>query len=171
MYRVLIPLVALATVTLSGCIKQHPMNAAEFRQAVPGSFSGKYETYEVKRPFSKVAETFRKNGDKCLDKTIETVSSGYMNYQRIVTNYNPTVVITKSRAELHLQQLHETGVMNVTEVPPGGYYLLVVDATPIDKQTTRIEMYRPAMGFGNLIGAIKGWTDGSNTGCPDMTDL
>jgi len=146
------------------------MTADEFRQAVPGSFSAKHETYEVDRPLSKVAAVFKQNGKKCLDKTIETVSSGYMNYQRIVTNYNPTVVVGKQRAELHLQQLHETGVMYIGDVPEGGYFMLVVDATPVDKNTTRIDMYRPAWGFGNLIGAIRGWTDGSNTGCPDLTD-
>jgi len=155
---------------LTGCMTKHPMTAVEFREAVPGSFSARHETYEVQRPLAAVAETFRKNGKKCLDKTIESVSSGYMNYQRIVTDYNPTVVIGKDRAELHLQQFHETGVMYVTEVPKGGYYMLVVDATPVDKNTTRIDMYRPAFGFGNLIEAVRGWTDGSNSGCPDLTD-
>lgn len=161
---------ACAVVLLAGCSGKKPMTAAEFREAVPGSFSARHEAYQVDRPLSKVADIFRKNGQKCLDKTIESVTSGYMNYQRVVTNYNPTVVITKDRAELHLQQMHETGVMYIGDVPEGGYFMLVVDATPIDKNTTRIDIYRPAWGFGNLIAAVRGWTDGSNTGCPDMTD-
>jgi len=162
--------VLVVLLALVGCAGKKPMTAAEFREAVPGSFSARHETYQVDRPLSKVADTFRKNGSKCLDKTIETVSSGYMNYQRIVTDYNPTVVIRKDRAELHLQQFHETGVMYIGDVPEGGYFMLVVDATPIDKNTTQIDIYRPAWGFGNLLAAVRGWTDGSNTGCPDMTD-
>lgn len=164
-------LIVYITVLLSACVGHHPQSAAEFRQSVPGSLTGKVETFEVERPFSEIAETFQKKAPKCLDVTVETTSQTNMSYQYIVTNYNPTVMVNKEAAELHLQQHHEKGVLNVTKEPEGGYYLLVVDARPVDNNTTRIDMYRPAIGFGVLIEAVKGWATGENLGCPDMTKL
>lgn len=86
-----------------------------------------------------------------------------------MTKYNPTVIHTKKRAELHLQQVHEKGVMNVSKVPPMGYYLMVVDAVPISKNETRIDYYGPSMGVDTITKAIKGWAKGTNMGCPDLT--
>jgi len=154
---------------LSGCVGKMPQNADEFRQALPGAFMGKVETFDVNRPFHEVAATFQEMAPKCLDITIKTVSQTYMSYQVIVAKYTPTVVVTDERAELHLQELHESGVLNVYKEPENGHYLLVTDAIPIDANTTKITMYRPAMGQDVLIRAIKGWATGDNVGCPDLT--
>ncbi|HJY75971.1 MAG TPA: hypothetical protein VKE95_05030, partial [Burkholderiales bacterium] len=56
-----------------------------------------------------------------------------------------------------------------SKVPPGGLYYLVADATPVDKGTTRIDIYAPSMGTDTLVRAITGWATGDNLGCPDMT--
>jgi hypothetical protein len=88
-----------------------------------------------------------------------------------VTAYKPTVVVNNERAELHVQQTHEKGVLNVTEVPDGGYYLLVADAYPIDNSHTRLELFGPSRGYDVLIRAVKGWASGENLGCPDMTKI
>ncbi|HEY9052168.1 MAG TPA: hypothetical protein VIQ03_11525, partial [Gammaproteobacteria bacterium] len=101
--------------------------------------------------------------------TIETVSQSSTSYSRIVTRYNPTVTITDKRAELHLQQNYESGVMTVSKVPPGGYYLFVVDATPIGKNKSKVDIYGPTMGYDTVIKAFKGWATGKNLGCPDLT--
>jgi hypothetical protein len=158
----------LCTIWLSGCIS-HPQTAEEFRKAVPGAFSAKVETFEVDRPFNLVAGTFQKMGPTCLAKTIKTVSQTNMSYQVIVTTYKPTVLVTEKKAELHVQQHHEQGVVNVSKEPDGGYYLLVADARPINQTKTRIELYRPSMGHGVLIQAVKNWATGENVGCPDLT--
>jgi len=158
----------LCAIWLSGCIS-HPQTAEEFRKAVPGAFSAKVETFEVDRPFNQVAGTFQKMGPTCLAKTIKTVSQTNMSYQVIVTTYKPTVLVTEKKAELHVQQHHEQGVVNVSKEPDGGYYLLVADARPINQTKTRIELYRPSMGHGVLIQAVKNWATGENVGCPDLT--
>ena len=158
----------LCTIWLSGCIS-HPQTAEEFRKAVPGAFSAKVETFEVDRPFNQVASIFQKMGPACLAKTIKTTSQTNMSYQVIVTTYKPTVLVTEKKAELHVQQHHERGVVNVSKEPEGGYYLLVADAQPIDQTKTRIELYRPSMGHGVLIQAVKNWATGENVGCPDLT--
>jgi len=158
----------LSVLALSGCVS-HPQSAEEFRKAVPGAFSAKVETIEVDRPFSQVASTFQKMGPNCLSKTIKTTSQTNMSYQVIVTTYKPTVVVTGKKAELHVQMHHEQGVLNVSKEPAGGYYLLVADAQPVTQTKTRIDLYRPSMGHGVLIQAVKNWATGENIGCPDLT--
>lgn len=163
----------LFAAALSGCavMTGHPQTAEEFRTAVPGAFLGEVETFEVNRPFNEVADTFQKKAPECLHMTIKTTSQTHMSYQVIVTTYNPTVLVGADKAELHLQQHHEAGVLNVTKEPEGGYYLLVADAYPVSKNTTRVELFRPSVGYDVLIKGIKGWASGDVLGCPDLTKI
>ncbi len=158
----------LFTVMVSGCVS-HPQTAEEFRKAVPGAFMAKVETFEVNRPFSQVANTFQKMAPQCLSKTIKTTSQTRQSYQVIVTTYTPTVLVSGNKAELHVQQHHEQGVLNVSKEPRGGYYLMVADAQPVNKEKTRVDLYRPSMGFDPMVKAIRGWATGDNVGCPDLT--
>ena len=64
-----------------------------------------------------------------------------------MTKYTATVAVTTERAEIHVQEKHEKGVMAVYEEPEAGHYLMVVDATSLGKNKTQIEFYRPSMGF------------------------
>ena len=130
---------------------------------------GKVETFEVNRPFSDVDKTFHKKAPECLNVSVKTTSKTRQSYQVIVTDYKPTVLVTEEKAELHVQQHHAAGVLNVTEEPNGGYYLLVADAFPLDKKRTRVDIYGPSTGQDVLIKAIKGWATGENIGCPDLT--
>ena len=101
----LITAIIFSLVFISGCaIKPHPQNASEFRKALPGSMFGKTETFTVNRNIKNVDNSFKKMAPKCLKKRVKSTSSGYMHYQVIVTDYNPTVVKGKNRVELHLQQ-------------------------------------------------------------------
>ena len=160
--------IALSLFVLAGCVS-HPQTAEEFRKAVPGASFAKVETFDVDRPFDQVAGTFKKMGPDCLSKTIKTTSQTNMSYQVIVTTYKPTVVVAEKKAEMHLQQHFDQGVMTVSKEPAGGYYLLVADAQPIGKNKTRVDLYRPSMGHGVIIQAVKNWATGENVGCPDLT--
>lgn len=159
----------LAAILLSGCVTSHPQNAREFRAAVPGAFMAKTEKYVVNQPYEKVAARLKKMAPKCLNVTVKTVSQTNHSYQVIVTEFKPTVIAGKDRAELHVQQHHAQGVMNVTKEPAGGYYLMVFDIIKVDKNTVRVEYYGPSRGSETMIKAIKGWIDGKNVGCPDLT--
>lgn len=161
----------LGAVLLAGCVSQLPQNAEEFRKAVPGAFMAKTETVEVSRPFREVAANFKKRAPECLDVTVEMTSQTTTSYQHIVTAYKQTVVVTQQRAELHVQQDHKTGVLKVHAEPPGGHYLLVADAYPVESNRTRLELYGPSKGYDVLIRAVKGWASGENLGCPDMTKI
>jgi hypothetical protein len=59
--------------------------------------------------------------------------------------------------------------MKVTKEPEGGYYLMVFDAIRAGKNTTRIDYYGPSRGQDTMVKAIKGWANGENVGCPDLT--
>lgn len=167
-YRVLLA-AAATTIVLSGCVGHMPQSADEFRKEIPGAFLGEVEKFDVNRSFTDIGKTFKKMAPKCLDVRITSTSQTNTSYQVIVTKWNPTVKITEQKAELHIQQLHEQGVMNVYTVPPNGYYMMVVDAIPLGKNKSQVTMYRASVGNEVLIKAIKGWAAGKNIGCPDLT--
>ena len=169
MKRLMLLAAFCAVPALTGCATSHPQTAEEFRQAVPDAFTAKKETFEVERPFDEVASTFQKMAPKCLNVRVKTTSQTRTSYQVIVTQYKPTVLVSAGKAELHVQQEHVQGVMNVTAVPEGGYYLMVADAYPIDSKRTGVDLYRPAFGHDVLVRAAKGWATGENVGCPDFT--
>jgi len=171
MKRSVLTIFALLGVLLSGCAMKYPQTAAEFRRDIPKSSFGEVESYTVKRSFNKISATFKKQAHKCLSKRITSTSSGYMHYQVIVTAYKPTLRLGKNKLELHLQQHHESGVLNIQKMPKGGYYYLVADASRVNARKTKIDLYYPSMGSDVIIKAIKDWVTGKNVGCPDMTKM
>lgn len=162
-----IPVLVLLGIT--GCAGKMPQSADEFRQALPGAFMGELETYEVDRASADIGKTFQQYAPRCLNVRLETRSQTSMSYQYIVTQYTPTVVINNERAELHIQEKHEQGVMAVYEEPAAGHYLMVIDATSIGDNRSRIDIYRPSMGFDAMLKAVKNWIEGTDVGCPDLT--
>ena len=163
----------VAVVALLGAVACAPMpeTAEEFRKAVPGAVMAKTDSYEVNRSIKDVAATFRRKAPECLNVSVRTVSQTTTSYQNILTEYKPTVVVNGERAELHVQQLHKTGVMYPSKPPEGGIYLLVADAYPLPGNRTRIQTYGPSKGYDVLYRAVRGWASGDNVGCPDMTKI
>jgi len=161
-------LIAFTLLLFTGCIS-HPQTAQEFRVAIPDAFMAEVETIVVDKPLSEVAKNFKKRAKKCLDVKIKTVSQSSTSYQVLIANYHPTLISNTKKVELHLQRHYESGVMNVSQEPKNGYYLLVVDAIPISNNKTKIVFYRPSMGFDSLIRSIKGWASGKTLACPDLT--
>jgi hypothetical protein len=159
-----------AALLVQGCA-QMPQSAEEFRKAAPGAFMGKTESYEVGRPMRDVAAAFRRKAPECLNVAVRTVSRTSTSYQNILTEYKSTVVVGAGRAELHVQQLHNTGVVYPSKPPEGGAYIVVADAYPVDGRRTRIQLYGPSRGYDVLYRAIRGWATGENLGCPDMTKI
>ena len=142
----------------------------QFGKAVPGAMLAKTDTYEVNRSYRDVASTFQRKAPECLNMAVRTVSQTTTSYQNIVTEYTPTVNVTEQRTELHVQQLHKTGVIYPSKPPAGGIYLFVADATPQGNKT-RIQIYGPSKGYDVLHRAVRGWATGENLGCPDMTKI
>jgi hypothetical protein len=159
----------VSCIVLAGCAQNYPQNAQEFREAIPGAFMAKVQTFEAKRPLRDVAKTFQARASECLNVSVRSVSQSSTSYQNILTVYHATVVSNPQKAELHLQRDFKSGVLVPGKVPPGGLYMVVADATPIDKSRTRIDIYGPSVGTDTLVRAITGWATGENLGCPDMT--
>ncbi len=162
-------LLAVALLVLAGC---GPTNADEFRKAVGGSSSSHiattYETYEVPRPFKDVTATLRQKSEQCLDKTVHVICTNCIGKgEKGLQIWKPTFVSTSQRTEVHLQ-LKRTDIKEIG-TPPNGIYEIVLDATPLDKNRTRIEIYRLRPNKKFIHDAMKQWTLGNAVGCPDLT--
>ena len=162
-------LVAAGAIMLAACAVQHPQNAEEFRQFVPTSSFAKVQTFEANRPFREVAKTFQAKAPECLNLAVRTRETSATSNINVLTTYKPTVVVTEKRAEVHVQRSLKGNVIVPGTPPAGGDYFIVADATPLDRNRTRIDIYAPKMGSTTIVRAITGWATGENVGCPDMT--
>lgn len=149
---------------LTSCAMVMPQNAQEFRDATATAYTIKKEILVVDRSFQAVLEDFKRHYDRCLSVNVKRVS----NTSVIFTDYRPTLKVSEKKAELYLQYQHRGGVINVLKIPPGGYYALVVDIVAAGKNRTDISMFRPTFGYSALNRAIRGWADGTISGCPDL---
>ena len=169
-----LPLIAVALL-LVGCGTM-PQNAEEYRQqtlqakrAGLGIFGVSAETFEVARPFQEVSSTLQKKSGECLARTIRwtATSAQYINTRSGVDTFKPTFIAKSNRAELHVQlkrsAVHEVGA------PPDGSYRIVLDATPLAAKRTRIDIYMNSADDSLLGKALRGWVQGDNLGCPDLT--
>jgi hypothetical protein len=163
-WKLLAPIAALAA-----CAVQHPQNAEEFRQYVPGATFGKVQSFEANRAFRDVAKTFQAKAPECLNIAVRTVETSSTSNINVLTTYKPTVVVSEKRAELHVQRSLKGNVIVPGKPPKGGDYFVVADATPLERNRTRIDIYSLSMGATALVRAITGWATGENVGCPDMT--
>ena len=160
--------VALALL-VSACSIQYPQSAEEFRQQIPGAFMGSVQTFEAKRSFREVAKTFQAKAPECLNVKVRVSSQTGTSVSNILYTYKPTVKASDKKAEVHVQRHMDGNVIVPGKEPPGGLYFVVADATPIDRNRTKIDIYGPSRGADALINAIRGWATGENVGCPDMT--
>lgn len=153
-----------------GCAVNFPQTAQEFREQVPGATFGQKKSFEAKRSFREVARTFQAKAPECLSVSVRTVSRTSTSYQSVLETYKPTVLVSREKAEIHVQRHYQGGgVIIPGKEPEGGLYVLVADATPIERSRTRIDIYAPTRGADAMIRAITGWATGENVGCPDMT--
>src|SRR5262245_56477534 len=104
-HRVTRSTVMLGALWLAGCGVSHPQTAAEFRTAVTGAYTATKDTFEVERPLAQVAASFQRLASDCLDRTIKTTEhQPGVSYSAVTTSYKPTVRVTATNAELHVQQ-------------------------------------------------------------------
>jgi hypothetical protein len=169
-----ITLFAVVAVALSvgGCGGM-PKNAGEFREftakreKVLGPIAVSRESFEVARPFRDVSSTLEKKANECLKMAVRwTVRSG-LSTRSGIDVYKPTFVGGASKAELHVQ-LKRSGVVEVG-APSDGAYRVVLDATSVTAQRTRIEIYTNSVDDRLLQRTLHGWATGERMGCPDLT--
>lgn len=171
--KVFVRMLTLGTfaLLLSGCGGM-PKNAEEFRQgALNSPFKNTFnlvETYEVARPFPDVSATLQKRAKECLALTYDwTVNDRrYVNTRSGTTTYKPTFIASAKRAEVHVQK-KSTGTIEIG-APEAGGYRIVLDATPLAKNRTRIVTYASSAEADLFKKAMRGWVTGDNPGCPDL---
>ena len=135
------------------------------------------ETYVVKRPFQQVVDSYKQRAPVCLNQTITTHG-----YQQNGQSYKNTVHFPTSawKAYVNATNKHMECTLqwrsldaNVIEVydPPNkyGHYHMLVDAYPVDQNTTRIVLSKALTVSDVVVQATKNWATGENMGSPDMT--
>ena len=169
MYPMRLIFLALA-VAVGGCASQ-PKTADQLRDNVKHNamFSGR-DVFEVKRPYRQVSDTLKKKWLECLDSTTSASfhrggnTIGSANYI-----YRPKVADTPQRTELTLQQkVSGTGITQLGGPPPDGFFVLVTDVYPVDRNTTRVDVQKHVPGFAGAMKAVRSWAEGTNMGCPDL---
>ncbi len=157
---------SILLVSLMGC--SMPQTAPQFRDMMQSSMFGRVENLQVERPFPEVAKTFQDLAEHCLTvRTSNTIHTNRVN-SIVRQRFKPTLHIQKNTLELHVQQTFISGATNLDE-PEGGAYLVVADATPINRDHTQVDLYGIKTRGRKLYKAVRGWATGEVTGCPDLS--
>ncbi len=157
-------------VLLFGCASQSK-TADELRDNVKNkaTFSSR-EVFEVKKPYRQVSDTLRKKWLECLDSTATgSIHRGGNTFGTQTNIYKPKAAVTEQRTELTLQhKVTGTGITQLGGPPPEGFFIIVTDVYPADKNTSRVDVQKHMPGYEGVMKAVRNWAEGTNMGCPDL---
>ncbi len=160
---------AFVAVLLAGCGSMPKTAELLIQNVKDGKMMSEKDVFEVKRPLSQVTEVFKKKADECFHQDlIRTWREGGLDRRQVVA-FKPKMIVGKQHTRLTLQSKITEGSTELGDIPPDGWYFLVVDAYPLDKNTTRVESYFQQTGYRGAFTAVKLWASGKNMGCPDLT--
>ena len=168
MTRTLFIAFAFSVTLLTGCGTFPRTPDILVQNAKDGTMFSDKDEFVVKRPIEQVADVFKKKSAECLNIQVTRTWKGNGILHKEVLAYKPSLTVDKQRVRLMLQ----TKVLNNPDLagpPPDGWYMMVADAYPVDKNTTRVESYVQWPGENIVFKAVKHWANGTNMGCPDMT--
>src|SRR5262249_57385749 len=125
----------------------------------------KKETIVVDRGLDEVYRTLEARTAPCLDVEVKrTANVGYV--ERSSSDYNPTLQRTgPDAAEFSLQVVHNPRAVG-ENAPPGGLYIMAVDLKRAGDGRTQLVLYRPTIGFKEIVRSFTAWAEGSSTDCP-----
>lgn len=146
-----------------------PQTREEFVKAVAdGAKMTTVETFTVDQSFGRIYGLLEEKSSSCLDVLVKR--SGFVGNQMHVTSsdYNPTLrKVGRGRAQFALQVVHRP--RGIGHKPPaGGLFVMAADITAVGKNKTRIDLYRPKMGFGKIRKALHKWAAGEDARCPKI---
>ena len=168
-YRALF-VVFLSALFLAGCGSMPKTPDLLVENAKGGKMFSEKDTFEVKQSLASVTAVLKGKLSECFKKQIEVNYWQYGTYHHDVYMFTPKLSASKEKARLTLQKMNDSvGTANLGGMPPEGWYMMVVDAYPVDKGTTRVETYFQDTDNKNVFTAVKAWMTGTNTGCPDLT--
>src|SRR5262245_42150198 len=152
----------------AACIQQ-PQTREEFRAAVSnGAFSAKTEQFMINKSFKQAVPLLTAKTDTCLNKVVERHMMQGMYQEHTRSTYRAMVVTpAANRAELTMQVMHNPRGVGPAP-PPGGYYLLAADIEEATPNSIRVSLYRPTLGHGDTVDAIRSWLNGKDDACPRL---
>jgi aspartate/methionine/tyrosine aminotransferase len=158
----------MAIVMLVACVQQ-PQTRQEFRAAVSkGAFSAKAESFTVNRNFQQAVSKLSAKTKECFNKVVERHMSQGMYQEHTRSTYRASVQTpTAKRAEFTMQVLHNPRGVGA-DPPPGGFYMFVADLEAISPDSFRVDLYRPTLGHGDTVDAVRDWLNGKDNACPKL---
>jgi hypothetical protein len=166
-----LPLIAVVFL-VGGCaiggVGGPPQNAEDLRVLVRLSPFKSVETFEVARSFQDVTSTLRKKDKECLAVIVNWQCTNCIFKTTGTITFKTTLVTNANRTELHFQRKGGSGGHEIG-APPDGPYRIVLDAFPAGSNRTKIDLYVRSIDDNRLRDAFRGWVQGTNLGCPDMT--
>ena len=173
MSRIFHPTILIITALLmSGCITMPRSADLMVKSAKSGDLFTNKEIFEVSRSHSTVAKVLKKQANKCLSRDVsktEPTPGNRLVSRTMVMGYTPEVSVSKKHTRVTVQEKTKSGAKDVGGPPPKGWYMMVVDAYPVSKKKTRIEVYYNTKSpFPAILAATKHWAAGTNMGCPDF---
>lgn len=162
-----IPILLIAA-CIFGCVTI-PQTTNEVREAVKsGASMTKMDNQDINRKFIAVFNDVKFNADKCLNVVVtEWVpsSTGTNLGHNASTKFRSHTEKTSSETgEMVLQMDKKTS----SKMPEGGYFVILADIEAVSADKTRLTIYGPSMGYGNLFEAISSWAKGKNRECPKL---
>jgi hypothetical protein len=154
---------------LTGCGSMPRTPDILVQNAKSESMFSEKDVFVVKRPINQVADVFRKKSTECLNVTVTRSWWDNGVYRQELRTYKPSMTVDKQRVRLMLQTKVVSGSTELGGPPPDGWYMLVADAYPEGKNSTRVELYVQWTGDKIAFKAVKHWANATSMGCPDMT--
>lgn len=163
MNKLWIGLLLLVSIISTGCTGIVTQNKDEYKTSTSVSL----DSYVVNRPYAKVTATMKSKAKECLDMKLKRRSCSGNNCSDDYITYTPTLEYTAKKTELSVQ-IDAPYTFRWWKEPPGGKYILSAVITPTDVNKTKLDVYRPWIGYDLIQSAVRNWAEGSNPDCPNL---
>jgi len=159
------------TLLLVGCITMPETPEILIKNVKDGGIYTEKDIFVVNKPISQIAAVLKNKSAECLQQkvslTMQDASPGIKLNRKEVHVYTPKVTVKNYHVRLTLQEKVTEGATQLGNPPPDGMYMMVVDAYPIDKNSTRVESYIQSGGR-SAFKAVKLWATGKDMSCPNL---
>lgn len=122
----------------------------------------------VDKPMRRIVALLRDRSDACVAVTVRRSGVAGGTPYASANRYNPTLKIHGKRAQYTVQIDQSPRPVGPDKYPDGGLYLVAADLEAHKPGHTRVAIYRPTMGHGELMEALEQWLRGKPTECPDL---